>query len=80
VLADLKKKMDNETEEAKAPAEKEPVAKKAPAKKKKEEAPKAEEKAEETLAQTPPPPANEPKHTEAEAEKVQDEENSDENA
>jgi small subunit ribosomal protein S1 len=78
VLADLKKKMDHESEEAKAPAEKEPVAKKAPAKKKKEEAPKAEEKAEDTLAQTPPPPANEPKHIEAEAEKAADEGKEDE--
>jgi small subunit ribosomal protein S1 len=84
VLADLKKKMDNETKQetpakAEAPAEDETVAKKAPAKKKKE-APKAEEKAEDTLAQTPPPPANEAKHIEAEAEKAQDEEKSDENA
>jgi small subunit ribosomal protein S1 len=84
VLADLKKKMDNETKretpaKAEAPAEDETVAKKAPAKKKKE-APKAEEKAEDTLAQTPPPPANEAKHIEAEAEKAQDEEKSDENA
>ena len=80
VLADLKKKMDHESEEAKAPAENEPVAKKAPARKKKEEAPKAEEKAEETLAQTPPPPANEPEHIEAKAEKAADEGKSEENA
>ena len=55
VLADLKKKMDNETSQEtvktpEAPAEKEPVAKKAPAVKKNEdeteEAPKAEVKAE----------------------------------
>jgi len=67
VLADLKKKMDNqEVAETKAktpeaPAEEsEEVAKKAPAKKKKaeEEKPGAEVKAEAPLAQTPPP-ANE---------------------
>lgn len=94
VLADLKKKMDNESEAAvqseetqpeevsviEETSEEAPVAKKAPAKKKKaeeakadtekeaEEKPNAEKKAEATLAETPPPPANEPKHIEAKAE------------
>jgi len=74
VLADLKKKMDDETNqeapEAKAkteaPAEKEVVAKKAPAKKKKAEVSDVEKKAEATLDETTPP-ANEPKQIEAEA-------------
>ncbi len=89
VLADLKKKMDNESE-APAPteevsakkeesAEETTVAKKAPAKKKKvaepktEEAkteevkPEAEKKAEATIVQTPPPPADEPQQIEAKA-------------
>jgi small subunit ribosomal protein S1 len=79
VLADLKKKMDNETNQAapeakaktEAPAETEAEAKKAPAKKKKaEEKPDAEVKAEATLAETPAPPANEPKQIVAEAEKA----------
>jgi small subunit ribosomal protein S1 len=79
VLADLKKKMDSESnqevanakaEKPEASAESQPVAKKAPAKKKKEdeEKPDAEVKAEETLAPTPPPPANEPEQVKAEAE------------
>ena len=77
VLADLKKKMDQAPEEeAKAKQEEGPVAKKETSKKSKadaeeasndEEKFKAEKKAEGTLAQTPPPPANEPKHIEAEA-------------
>jgi small subunit ribosomal protein S1 len=87
VLADLKKKMDNESnQEAAAKAapaeESEPVAKKTPAKKKKEEEekPDAEVKAEETLVQTPPPPANEPEHIEAKAEKAAEEGSEEENA
>jgi small subunit ribosomal protein S1 len=79
VLADLKKKMDNESnQEAAAKAapatESEPVAKKAPAKKKKEEEekPDAEVKAEETLVQTPPL-ANEPEQIKAEAESAPEE-------
>ncbi|MGN6342446.1 MAG: 30S ribosomal protein S1 [Ginsengibacter sp.] len=77
VLADLKKKMDQAPEEeAKAKQEEASVAKRETSKKGKadaeeagndEEKPKAEKKAEGTLAQTPPPPANEPKHIEAEA-------------
>ncbi|MGN6267524.1 MAG: 30S ribosomal protein S1 [Ginsengibacter sp.] len=77
VLADLKKKMDQAPEEeAKAKQEEASVAKKETSKKSKadaeeasndEEKPKAEKKAEGTLAQTPPPPANEPQHIEAEA-------------
>jgi small subunit ribosomal protein S1 len=82
VLADLKKKMDNENQEAPqskpkavAPAQTEAEAKKASAKKKKaEEKPDAEVKAEATLAETPAPPANEPKQIEAEAEKASEEE------
>jgi small subunit ribosomal protein S1 len=82
VLADLKKKMDNENQEApqskpkaEAPAQTEAEAKKASAKKKKaEEKPDAEVKAEATLAETPAPPANEPKQIEAEAEKASEEE------
>src|SRR6185503_10417390 len=66
VLADLKKKMDNETNQessqskAKAePADTEAEEKKASSKKKKaEEKPDAEAKAEATLAETPAPPAN----------------------
>ncbi len=77
VLADLKKKMDEAPSEepkakvVEAPAE-EPVTQKAPAKKKKadEEKPDAEKKAEATLAQTAPPPANEPQHIEAKAKKA----------
>ncbi|MGN6543016.1 MAG: 30S ribosomal protein S1 [Ginsengibacter sp.] len=80
VLADLKKKMDNENQEApqskpKAEAPAETEAKKASAKKKKEEEkPDAEVKAEATLAETPAPPANEPKQIEAEAEKASEKE------
>jgi small subunit ribosomal protein S1 len=81
VLADLKKKMDNETSQeapkakAEAPAETEEPASKVPAKRKKaEEKPDAEVKAEETLAETPAPPANEPKQIKAEAEKASEEE------
>jgi small subunit ribosomal protein S1 len=81
VLADLKKKMDNETSQeapkakAEAPAETEDPASKVPAKRKKaEEKPDAEVKAEETLAETPAPPANEPKQIKAEAEKASEEE------
>lgn len=82
VLADLKKKMDNENQEApqskpksEAPAQTEAEAKKASVKKKKaEEKPDAEVKAEATLAETPAPPANEPKQIEAEAEKASEEE------
>jgi small subunit ribosomal protein S1 len=81
VLADLKKKMDDETNQeaaealakAEEPAEKEVVAKKAPAKKKKaEEKPAAEVKAEATLAETPAP-ANEPQQIVAEADAASEE-------
>ena len=81
VLADLKKKMDQAPEaEVKAKADEAPteapVAKKEASKSKadaeeasnEEEKPKAEKKAEGTLAQTPPPPANEPQHIKAQAE------------
>ncbi|WP_233578070.1 30S ribosomal protein S1 [Hanamia caeni] len=83
VLADLKKKMDQAPEaeaEVKAKADEAPaeapVAKKETSKSKadaeetsnEEEKPKAEKKAEGTLAQTPPPPANEPQHIKAQAE------------
>ncbi|HEU5366387.1 MAG TPA: 30S ribosomal protein S1, partial [Hanamia sp.] len=84
VLADLKKKMDNETNQeapqakakTEAPAEEtEAEAKKAPAKKKKaEEKPDAAVKAEATLDETPAPPANEPQQIVAEAEKASEEE------
>ena len=83
VLADLKKKMDQapeaeaevKTKADEAPIEA-PVAKKEASKSKadaeeasnEEEKPKAEKKAEGTLAQTPPPPANEPQHIKAQAE------------
>ena len=85
VLADLKKKMDNETNteapEAKAePASAEDAGKKTAAKKKKSEEPDAEKKAEATLAETPPPPANEPKHIVAEAQKASEEANAEEPA
>jgi small subunit ribosomal protein S1 len=85
VLADLKKKMDNETNteapEAKAEsASAEEAGKKAAAKKKKSEEPDAEKKAEATLAETPPPPANEPKHIVAEARKASEEANAEEPA
>jgi small subunit ribosomal protein S1 len=82
VLADLKKKMDDETNQeaaealakAEEPAEKEVVVKKAPAKKKKaEEKPAAEVKAEATLAETPAPPANEPQQIVAEADAASEE-------
>jgi small subunit ribosomal protein S1 len=81
VLADLKKKMDDETNQeaaealakAEEPAEKEVVVKKAPAKKKKaEEKPAAEVKAEATLAETPAP-ANEPQQIVAEADAASEE-------
>ena len=83
VLADLKKKMDQAPEaeaEVKAKADEAPteapIAKKEASKSKadaeeasnEEEKPKAEKKAEGTLAQTPPPPANEPQHIKAQAE------------
>lgn len=83
VLADLKKKMDNETNQeapqskakAEAPAQSETEAKKTSAKKKKaEEKPDAEVKAEATLAETPAPQANEPKQIVAEAENASEEE------
>jgi small subunit ribosomal protein S1 len=82
VLADLKKKMDDETNQeaaealakAEEPAEKEVVAKKAPAKKKKaEEKPAAEVKAEATLTETPASPANEPQQIVAEADAASEE-------
>ncbi|MEO6905954.1 MAG: S1 RNA-binding domain-containing protein, partial [Ginsengibacter sp.] len=81
VLADLKKKMDDETNQetteviakTEEPEAKEVVAKKAPAKKKKAEVPDAEKKAEETLSQTPPPPADEPKQIVAEADAASEE-------
>jgi small subunit ribosomal protein S1 len=93
VLADLKKKMDQAPEEpeakaaetsAEAPAAKKESAKKKKADEKTEEAnadeakPAAEKKAEATLAQTPPPPANEPQEIEAKAEAAEENEDKEE--
>jgi small subunit ribosomal protein S1 len=93
VLADLKKKMDQAPEEpeakaaetpAEAPAAKKESAKKKKADEKTEEAnadeakPAAEKKAEATLAQTPPPPANEPQQIEAKAEAAEENKKKDE--